>query len=277
MTDPITVITPCFNAGPYLMRCLRSVAAQGDSVKQHIVFDGKSSDDSASILREFAKSNPKLVWTSEPDGGQSDALNKALSHVGTEYFAWLNADDCLIQGKLAALIQRTVGVRAPGIVYGDYLVIDPNDTIRKKRPQPSFNYWDCLYSYLTVQNCAAIFRTDLCRLVGGFNRDRQFCMDYELILKLARLAPVIHVREYVGCFRHHANAKTSKLQDVCARETTELRRTISGKSSTSLLTRYWLSKMRVTGRMILENCIAARLPLRRQLQTLSERISRSSL
>lgn len=276
MTEPVTVITPCFNAGPYLLRCLQSVASQGDCVGQHIVFDGNSRDDSVSILREFSKENPKLVWISESDDGQSDALNKALSRVESKYFAWLNADDCLIPGKLAALIPKTLSTAAPAIVYGDYLVIDANDMVLKKRPQPSFNYWDCLYSYLTVQNCAAIFSTGLCKRIGGFNRRLQFCMDYELILKLAQLGPAVHVREYVGCFRHHENAKTSNLQDVCARETAELRRSLSGKSPTSLRIRHWASKARVIGRMAVEGCIASRLPFGPPKSTL-EQMNRSAL
>lgn len=274
MTEPITVITPCFNAGPFLLRCLQSVAAQGECVRQHLVFDGESRDGSVAILREFGKSNPKLKWVSEPDGGQSDALNKALLQVGTSYFAWLNADDCLLPAKLESLSLESQSSPAPAIVYGDYLVIDSADRVLKARPQPSFNYWDCLYGYLTVQNCAAIFHTDLCKSIGGFNRQLQFCMDYELIVKLAQRGSVLHVREYVGCFRQHENAKTSKLPDVCARETAELRQSISGKSGISLQARYLLSKARVTGRMIREGCISSRLTLGRGRRELSARTVR---
>ncbi len=259
MNEPICVITPCFNAGPFLSTCLESVAAQGDCVGRHIVMDGGSDDGSAAILEQFARANAKLVFRSERDGGQSDALNKALALVDTPYFAWLNADDCLVPGKLRALAEATTRPPKPAIVYGDYQVIDATGRLLKRRRQPSFNYWDCLYSYLTVQNCAALFSTELCRATGGFDRELTFCMDYDLILRLSDKGAVRHVREYVGCFRHHAAAKTARLQDVCSTETEQLRLKISGRSVAGLRLRYWVGKARVTARMVVEGCMASRL------------------
>ncbi len=258
--ESICVITPCFNAAPFLPSCLRSVAAQGDCIHKHIVMDGGSSDGSIEILDEFSRTNRNLTWRSELDDGQSDALNKALDMVDTRYFAWLNADDCYLPRKLETLVQAAQAAPAPTIVYGDYQVIDANGDLLKRRQQPSFNYWDCLYSYLTVQNCAAIFRTDICRDTGGFDRNFQFCMDYDLILRLARNGPVRHVREYVGSFRHHAGAKTSRLQEVCESETERLRLKVSGRSARSLRWRNWIGTIRVAGRMITEGCIKSRLP-----------------
>jgi glycosyltransferase involved in cell wall biosynthesis len=258
MSESICVITPCFNASPFLASCLRSVAEQGESVHRHIVMDGGSTDGSVDILREFSRSNPRLEWRSEKDDGQSSALNKALALVDTRYFAWLNADDCYLPGKLRALIQGAQAQPAPTIVYGDYTVIDADGNVLRRRQQPSFNYWDCLYSYLTVQNCAAIFRTDVCRDTGGFDRELEFCMDYDLILRLGS-GPVRHVREYVGSFRHHAGAKTSRLQDVCEVETERLRLKVSGLSAKGLRWRYWFGTMRVASRMLAEGCFRSRL------------------
>jgi glycosyltransferase involved in cell wall biosynthesis len=259
MSEPICVITPCFNAAPFLPACLRSVAAQGAHVRKHIVMDGGSGDGSVQILQEFSRSDPRLIWRSEPDKGQSDALNKALALVDTRYFAWLNADDCYLPGKLGALMTASRADDVPAIVYGDYQVIDAKGAVLKRRRQPSFNYWDCLYSYLTVLNCAAIFRTDVCRATGGFDHNLQFCMDYDLILRLAAQGPVRHVREYVGCFRHHEAAKTSNLQSVCEAETEQLRLKVSGRSPPSLRLRYWIGKGRVAARMVLEGCVGSRL------------------
>jgi glycosyltransferase involved in cell wall biosynthesis len=259
MSESICVITPCFNAAPFLSACLRSVAAQGVQVRRHIVMDGGSRDGSVEVLEQFSRADPRLIFRAEADKGQSDALNKALALVDTPYFAWLNADDCYLPGKLGALVTATRADSAPAIVYGDYQIIDAEGAVLKQRRQPSFNYWDCLYSYLTVQNCAAIFRTDLCRATGGFDPNLQFCMDYDLILRLAANGPVHHVREYVGCFRRHEAAKTSNLQSVCKTETEQLRLKVSGRSPPSLRLRYWIGKGRVAARMLLEGCMASRL------------------
>jgi GT2 family glycosyltransferase len=259
VTESVCVITPCFNAGRFLQPCLDSVASQGIHVSKHIVMDGGSTDGSAEILRERARLDGRLIWRSEHDDGQSDALNKALALVDTSYFAWLNADDCFLPEKLGALVHAADSYRRPSIVYGDYHVIDADGAVLKRRRQPSFNYWDCLYSYLTVQNCAAIFRTDLCRSTGGFDDRLNFCMDYDLVLRLAAAAPVSHVREYVGCFRHHEAAKTAQLQHVCAMETEMLRIKFSRRAAPGLRWRYWAGKARVASRMLSEGCIPSRL------------------
>jgi len=259
LMESICVITPCFNAARYLPSCLQSVAAQGKRVHKHIVMDGGSKDGSADILDEFSRQDPNLVWRSERDEGQSDALNKALALVDSRYFGWLNADDCYLPGRIAPLIEAAQSAPAPSIVYGDYQVIDANGALVKRRQQPSFNYWDCLYSYLTVQNAAAIFSTDICRQTGGFDKNFEFCMDYDLILRLASKGPVHHVRQYIGSFRHHADAKTSRLQHICESETQRLRLTVSGRSATSLRRRQLIGKMRVATRMLLEGCLASRL------------------
>ncbi len=78
MSEPICVITPCFNAAPFLPACLRSVAAQGVHVRRHIVMDGGSRDGSVEVLEEFSRADRRLIFRSEADKGQSDALNKAL-------------------------------------------------------------------------------------------------------------------------------------------------------------------------------------------------------
>jgi GT2 family glycosyltransferase len=262
-SNSICVITPCFNAAPFLLSCLSSVAAQGSLVSKHIVMDGGSTDGSVGLLQDFARSHPHLEWRSERDSGQSEALNKALARVNTPYFAWLNADDCLLPGKIGALLRATRLAPSPTIVYGDYQVIDSDGALKKRRVQPSFNYWDCLYSYLTVQNCAALFQTDACRGSGGFDPNLQFCMDYDLVLRLAGQGPVRHVRDYIGCFRHHDASKTSRLQEVCALETERLRRHVSGRSSGTLRLRYWVGSMRVAARMLAEGCMGSRLSMGR--------------
>lgn len=263
MSGRISVITPCFNAGPFLLPCLESVAAQGQVVSTHIVMDGGSTDGSVEILERFANSHRHLVWRSERDQGQSDALNKAFALVRAPFFGWLNADDCYIPRKLELLVEAAESLQPKpvSIVYGDYKVIDAGGAVLRGRRQPSFNFWDCLYSYLTVQNCAAIFNTQLLRKTGSFDATLRFCMDYDLILKLAQQGEVIHVRDYIGMFRHHSRTKTATLTDVCAAETHALRVRYTNSSRVVLLCRYWLSKARVALRMLKENCLLSRVGL----------------
>ena len=261
-TEGITVITPCLNPGPYLLPCLESLAAQGEIVSRHIVMDGGSIDGTQGLLAEFAREHPRFLWASAKDEGQSDALNKALALVETGFFGWLNADDLYLPGALGSLLSvaREASVE-PAIVYGDYTVVDEAGKTVRFRRQPSFAYWDCLYGYLTVQNCAAIFNTRLVRESGGFDRALRFAMDYDLILRLATGRPVHHVRRYAGSFRLHPESKTARLGAVCREETLSIRRKYSGQGSFALTWRASAAKVRVFLRMLREGCLPCRLGL----------------
>lgn len=257
----ITVITPCFNPGKYLRPMLESVAANEALVAKHVVMDGGSTDGTVDILKAWATTHPWFEFVSERDGGQADACRKALERVETEYFFWLNADDVMCEGALERLSAEcgVQGAERPAIVYGDYLRIDGEGKVYARRRQPSFNFWDCLHGYITVQNVAAIFNAPMLRAAGGFDVTRRFVMDYDIILKLARRGEVRHVRTFCGAFRVHATSKTSTIDDVCRRETEELR-TAWGVPTNRFLRRFLHSgaKLRVMLRMLREGILFER-------------------
>ena len=257
----VTVITPCYNPGKFLRPMLESVAAQSDQVEKHIVMDGGSTDGTVNVLKSWRQSHPYFDFVSENDNGQSDACQKALSGVRTEYFFWLNADDILCEGGLKALIEGATNAKMPpAIVYGDYLRIDGCGRVYAKRRQPTYSYWDCLHGYLTVQNVSAIFNAPLLRQCGGFNPSLRFVMDYDIILKLGKIGPVVHVPKFCGAFRVHATSKTSTINDVCQRETEDLR-TRYGVPQRIMIRRLFqmIAKARVYVRMVFQGCMKDRL------------------
>ena len=94
----ITIVTPSFQQAAFLPECLRSVAAQDHPDVEHIVVDGGSTDGSRALIE--AHGEHLAWWCCEADQGQSDALNKGLSHATGEVFSWLNSDDLLLPGTL---------------------------------------------------------------------------------------------------------------------------------------------------------------------------------
>jgi hypothetical protein len=200
---------------------------------------------------------------SEKDKGQSDACQKALAKVQTEYFCWLNADDKLLKGGLSSLAEKVESLsNSPAIVYGDYIRIDGEDRIIAERRQPTFNYWDCLHGYLFVQNAAAIFNAYMLRNCadGGYDVSLRFAMDYDIILKLAKNGKVVHVPVFCGAFRVHASSKTTMLDDICQFETNKIR-TRYGVTTHPMLRKSldYIAKFRVGMRMVFQGCMKGRL------------------
>lgn len=262
--DPlITVVTPCLNAARFITDCLDSVASSGRELARHIVVDGGSTDGTVEMLAARARSDPRLEYSSGRDKGLADALNKGVSKVATPWFMWLSADDRLLPHGLELLADRASSLcvqnRRASIIYGDYQGIDAEGRILKWRPQPSFDRWDCIHCYLTVQISSAIFNTELTRQAGNFDENLQFAMDYDLVLKLSALAPVEHVRGYVGQFRFHSAAKTATQGEICERETRLVRRRFSSGPDWWVRAKSRLSRARVALRMLREGCLGARV------------------
>src|SRR3990172_5374162 len=97
----ISLVTPSFNQAAYLEETIASVLAQGYANLDFIVIDGGSNDGSVDIIRRHERW--LSYWVSEPDRGQSHAINKGWRHSTGELWTWLNSDDVLTPGTLAAV------------------------------------------------------------------------------------------------------------------------------------------------------------------------------
>src|SRR5688572_20049864 len=85
----ISVLTPCLNSSKWLRRAIESVLKQDYANWEHIVVDGGSNDGTIELIKSY----DHLVWISEPDNGQSDAMNKAFGMASGDIIVYLNADD----------------------------------------------------------------------------------------------------------------------------------------------------------------------------------------
>ena len=204
MNAPIvSVVTPCLNAADTLPRALASVreAGLGDAV-EHVVVDGGSTDGTVELLERA----DGVRWTSEPDSGLSDAMNKGIASARGEFVGWLNADDYYLEGAL----RRVVGAltAAPDALWltGLCLIVD-RDGREIRRPITRYKRF-LLRRYgfrsLLIQNFVAAPATFARRSAvleaGGFDGRFRYSMDYDMWLRLARRADPIVLDEPLAAF-----------------------------------------------------------------------------
>src|SRR5215218_11412235 len=100
----LTIITPSLNHGRFIERTIRSVLDQGYENLEYIVVDGGSTDGSVSVIERYA--DRLAWWVSEPDRGQTHALNKGLRRATGEWVAYINSDDHYLPGAFAHAVER---------------------------------------------------------------------------------------------------------------------------------------------------------------------------
>ena len=212
----VAIVTPSFNQGQFIEETIRSVLLQNYPNLQYIVIDGGSTDGTAAILDKYS---PWIdYWVSEPDRGQSHAINKGLARCNGGWFNWLNSDDYLLPGALHALARearpdrhivagRTRNLRgeAVGETYGT--------TLRAGRAEALF--------FLGVNQPGSLLRTDSVRAAGGVREDLHFTMDLALWLEMLiqhGQAGIASVSDTVACYRYHGASKTMSAKDPFALE-----------------------------------------------------------
>lgn len=208
----ISIVTPSFNQARFLGECLGSVAAQAPASMEQIVIDGGSRDGSVEILHSFANVQGRdyLRWISEPDEGQSQALNKGFRQASGEIIGWLNSDDRYRPGCLQAILKAFDAHPHADIIYGDYTWIDEGGNIRQLRREISFSPLVLLYHrVLYIPTTALFFRRRV--LDDGFllNEGLQYAMDVDFMVRLSQAGYRFqHVSRFLADFRFQPQSKT---------------------------------------------------------------------
>jgi glycosyltransferase involved in cell wall biosynthesis len=205
----ISVITPSFNQGRFLEECIRSVLGQGYPSLEYIVVDGGSTDDSVAVIRTYQ--NELAWWVSEPDAGQSDAVNKGLRHATGDLVAWLNADDYYLPGALDAVAAAYRQDPAASFYFGNGLRVDEAGTPRGAfvpEGEPVFSYPALVYGLNYVLQPAAFINRQALAQIGGLDVDLHYGMDTDLWIRLAGVAPPATVDGQLAASREHGDTKT---------------------------------------------------------------------
>jgi glycosyltransferase involved in cell wall biosynthesis len=204
----LSVLTPTFNYGRFLDDAIASVVQQGVVDVEHVVVDGASSDETLDVLQRAPAS---VVWKSEPDNGQSDALNKALALATGDWIGWLNADEFYLPGAFDALAAILDEHPDADLIYGDAVFTDVDGGVLRLVAQHSFSSRVLRWNRCNISSCAMIVRRDAIP-ERGWDVELRAMMDWDLYLELlARRRRIVYVPHPIGAFRVHAEQVTADL------------------------------------------------------------------
>lgn len=218
-----------------------SVFAQGYSPIEYIVIDGASTDGSRQLIERSAT---RLAhWVSEPDRGQTDAINKGFAKATGAYLAWLNADDRLrphAVGEAVAFLEAHPEV---GMVYGDADYIDAQGRVVGRFPAAQTDYARLRQGYVHIPQQAAFWRADLWRRVAPLDPTFNFAMDYDLWVRLARISKLHYQPRPWAEFRLHAVSKTIKNDQQAWDEMLRVHGREGGSWFAPIVAKYWIRRL----------------------------------
>ena len=214
-TSLVSIITPSYNQAQFIEDTLDSVRNQTYDDVEHIVMDGGSDDGTVEILEEYEQYDDyDLRWVSEPDGGQSDAINRGFERSDGDIVAWLNSDDVYFDVGVLRRVVEYFQRYSEDIIYGDLAYISKDSTIEAVDVRPPFDATKLPYRILIGQP-ATFFRGEVVA-EERLRVDLHFSMDYEYWLRLARNYSFRHVEDVLAGFRAYEAQKSQDRKAMAA-------------------------------------------------------------
>jgi glycosyltransferase involved in cell wall biosynthesis len=206
----ISIITPSFNQGQYIGQTIESVLDQGYPNLEFMIIDGGSSDNTMSVVKGYQK---HLDWiVSEPDDGQSHAINKGLSRVSGELFNWINSDDYLELGALHAIGESALEFPNVEVFCGNTRCFYDEDNSDSHTYQTGVKSTveETIMS-LVMNQPGTFYRSSTIKDLGGVNQDLNYVFDNELFCRYVAkngLQKIHFMQELLCHFRLHKRSKS---------------------------------------------------------------------
>ena len=238
----ISIITPSYNQASYIKECLLSIKCQNYPNMEHIVVDGASTDGTVGVLKHYSELPGwgHLRWISEPDSGQTDAINKGLKLATGDILAYLCADDAYAPGAFHFANEFFQQHSEADMVYGECHFIDEaGKVVRRKKAVPFQK--SRLRRMNFMWQPTIFFRAEVWSRVGLFNANLHFAMDYEYWLRASAVCRIVPVDRHLAYYRWQADSKTVSKNRQQLREVYEVATKFGGGGLRSwyLLCVYW--------------------------------------
>lgn len=241
----VSVVTPSYNQAQFIEETIRSVLLQGYPNLEYILMDGGSTDGTLDIIRRY---EPWLTyWVSEPDRGQTHAINKGWARATGQVLAYLNTDDMYLPGAIAAAAQEFSSKPDAAMVYGDAIILDEmGQHLRIWQARP-FDLAVMFAEGSVVPQPATFFSRAALDKVGPLDEQWQMIMDYDLCLRIGMHMPTVCLPKTLARFRDHARSKSRLRFETMVLEVLQLMASLRPTRISRL--KWWMVKRATLARL----------------------------
>jgi glycosyltransferase involved in cell wall biosynthesis len=210
----ISIVTPSYNQGDYLEATITSVLSQNYPNLEYFIIDGNSTDDSVNVIKRYA--DRLTYWVSEPDRGQSHAINKGFARASGDILAWLNSDDRLEPGALTAVADAARQYPHVGAFVGEGRVVNrAGKTVYYKRPDELT--FDAFCRWLDggdFMQPSCFFRRAAWEAAGPLDETVHIALDLDLWLRMVPTVKFAPMNRLLSTSLAHEAAKTRAYPDA---------------------------------------------------------------
>lgn len=212
----ISVVTPSYNQGQFIEETIRSVLLQGYPNLEYIIIDGGSTDNTIEIIKKYEQY--LAYWVSEPDRGQSHALNKGFHKATGQLIGWQNADDFYYPNAFTYLSETYQKFSIYDVFYGakDYVDINSNFLHSLNPREPNFENmlpWICMFSEATF------YRDKVFKQGYFLNENLQYYIDFDFYWKLLLAGFTFkNVPKLKAGYRQHDASKSNRIASIAQQE-----------------------------------------------------------
>ena len=173
----ISIITPSYNQGSYLVQNIQSIQLQSYPQVQHIIIDGGSNDQTIDIIKEHQHCID--YWVSEPDNGQSHAINKGINKATGKIINWLNSDD-YYEPEALAFVNKAFNNTKIKVVCGISKLFDENGMIKYSKGTDIYegNLAKTI-AWARIDQPETFFLKEVWDELGPLNENLHYTMDRE--------------------------------------------------------------------------------------------------
>jgi glycosyltransferase involved in cell wall biosynthesis len=199
-TPILSIVTPSYGYAQFIGDAIDSVRHSALPEVEHIVVDGASTDGTVALLER--SHGPR--WVSEPDQGQSDAINKGVLMATGAWIGWLNADEFYVQGGLRRALDAIAAFPDADVIYGDCIFVDEHGRAVELNTSYGAGRLQFQGHNPFIMTCACFIRREVL-VANPLATDFRLIMDWELFLRLSRRgARFRYMPGVIGAFRLHA-------------------------------------------------------------------------
>jgi glycosyltransferase involved in cell wall biosynthesis len=200
-----SIITCTWNSARYLADTIASVISQKWDEIEYIFVDGGSTDETLEMIRSV-RADVKLIENIR--GGISRAMNVGIMAASGDVIAHLHSDDYYAHDNVLNQVAGVLCNTGAEWLFGRCLSDINGKLVPEAYKIPRYSYRRLLKGNF-IPHPATFIRKSLLMRVGVFDEDIKYAMDYDLWLRLGKIADPIQLDDHLAVFRRHSGSAST--------------------------------------------------------------------